>query len=304
MNEASACRQTIAHRLAPLYAENTNVAAVILGGSSARAHADRFSDIELGVFWNEAPTDSERQQVVERAGADLIRLYPYDADEEVWCDDFLMGRAASNEERSGILVEVGHYTTATLERTLDDVLVRFNPDELKQNLLAGVWDCIPLHGHAFIGAWRERLADYPHELRVAVVRRHTQIDHFWRWEMFLERGDNRLMLYQSFGQVAQKLLHILLALNGVYYFGFKWIDVITERLSVAPSDFGPRLMQIYHLPPAEGARELAMLVEETYGLLEQHLPEIDADWLRRVFRYQRPFWDTMPPVMPVGTSNN
>jgi hypothetical protein len=74
--QGSLLRLEIARQLGVLYAENPNVAAVIVGGSTARGHADRFSDIEVGVFWHEAPTDAERQSVVERANADLIRLYP------------------------------------------------------------------------------------------------------------------------------------------------------------------------------------------------------------------------------------
>jgi hypothetical protein len=30
-------------------------------GSTAHGHADRYSDIEIGVFWNRAPTDDERR---------------------------------------------------------------------------------------------------------------------------------------------------------------------------------------------------------------------------------------------------
>ena len=60
MNAASQWRHNLAHPLAPIYAANPHVAAVLLGGSTARGHADRYSDIELGVFWHQPPTDAER----------------------------------------------------------------------------------------------------------------------------------------------------------------------------------------------------------------------------------------------------
>ena len=59
--------------------------------------------------------------MVELADGDLIRLYPYDAQEEVWSDDFMMGRAASNLPQSGILVEVGHYTVDFVEQHMPQI---------------------------------------------------------------------------------------------------------------------------------------------------------------------------------------
>jgi molecular chaperone GrpE len=38
---------------------------MLVGGSTARGHADRFSDLELGIFWHEPPTDEERREAAE-----------------------------------------------------------------------------------------------------------------------------------------------------------------------------------------------------------------------------------------------
>ena len=76
MNPASQWRFDLAQKIASIYAHNPPVAAVMISGSTARGHADRFSDVELGVFWDQPPTETERAVVVEQSGADLIRLYP------------------------------------------------------------------------------------------------------------------------------------------------------------------------------------------------------------------------------------
>ena len=90
MTPASAARRAAAERIAPVYAANPKVAAVILAGSTARGHADRFSDIELGVFWHEPPTDDERLAAIEQAGGELETVYPLEDD--AWYDDWKLGR--------------------------------------------------------------------------------------------------------------------------------------------------------------------------------------------------------------------
>ena len=295
MNRSSRWRAALAREVAPIYAAKGNVAAVILGGSTARGHADRYSDIELGVFWRRPPTDGERQAAAAAIDGDLHRLYPYLPEEEVWSDDFYLGRARSGEPKSGILLEVVHYTTEFVGRTLDEVLEEHDPALLKQNLMAGVVDAVPLYNAALVADWQARAAAYPDGLRLAVVKRYAQIDHFWREEMWRARG-NLTMLYQSFVEAQQKMLHVLLGLNRVYYFGFKWPAVVAERLERKPPDLLPRLQRAYRVVAAEGAREVATLVEEVYDLVGQKLPEIDVGRLRTIFRYRRPQWEQTPPM--------
>lgn len=296
MSEASQWRLAIARQIVPSYAANPRVAAVLVSGSTARGHADRYSDIEMLVFWHVPPTDEERRAAIEQVGGDLHYLYPYDPAEEVWEDDFTMGRLAPDQPGSGILVELGHYTMDFMPRLLDQVLVQYDPDEAKQNCIAGLLDGRALYEQeAVIQRWQARASAYPDALAAAVVKRHAQIDHFWRWEMFLHRNQNLTLLYQSFSQIQQHMLHVLLGLNRAYYFGFKWLDVLVDRLPIAPADLANRLRRPYQTEPAEGVQVVAALVEDTYDLIEQHLPGVDVERLRRIFRYRRPAWDQPPP---------
>jgi hypothetical protein len=301
MNHASRWRQALARQIAPAYAANPNVAAVVVGGSSARGHADRHSDIEIGVFWHQPPVDADRRAAVERVGGDLIRLYPYDPAEQVWCDDFSMGRRAPDLAGSGVLIELVSYTTAFMETVLADVLESHDASDLKQNLIAGVASGIALHGADLVARWQAAARRYPDELAVRVVNAHALIDHYWRVEALLERGANLLLVYRIFTDVEQKLLHVLLGLNRVYYFGFKWLDAVVAQLPIAPADLGPRLRRVYQVGPAEGGRQLAALVEETYDLVEYHLPAVDVARLRRIYRYRRPAWEDPPPGLLDGT---
>ena len=294
MNDASHWRLILARRVATAYSANPKVAAAIVGGSVARGHADRYSDIEVGIFWRQPPTDDDRRAAAEATGGDVHYLYPYDPDEQVWFDSLFLGHLTPGQRATGLEVEVPHYTTDFVERVLDDVLERYDPSELKQNLLAVLPVAIPVHGQALIEAWRLRAANYPRGLALAVVKKYAQIEFFWRTEMFLERGNNLMLLYDTLAQVSKSLLHLLLALNRIYYSGFKWIHLQIRQMQVTPPDFERRLTKVFQSEPLTAIRELPVLVEETYTLIEKAMPEVDVERLRFLFRHRRQLWDQLP----------
>jgi len=91
----------------------------------------------------------------------------------------------------------------------------------------------------------------------------------------------------------------LLAVNRVYYFGFKWLDVILEQCQVAPRDFLARFRDVSQQADLAAAIRLGELVEESYDLVEAKVPGVDVNWLRSVFRWERPSWGhDGPPVHP------
>ena len=300
MNTHSHWRHEFATQVAHYYQSNPNIEAIILGGSTARGHSDQFSDIELGMFWNQAPTEEERRSAVEMMQADLIRIYPYFPDEEVWCDDFMLGRIIPDQSKTGVLIEVAHHTTELVDRVLAEVTQHYDPDENKHNLISGLLDGVPFKGETLVNRWKKSARAYPEELRLAVVKKHAQIDHFWRWQMFMERGPNFMLLYQMFSQVEMKILHMLLGLNRVYYFGFKWMDQVIERLDVSPPHLLRRMNLVYVEPPQKAVTILTELVDETYDLIQTSLSGLDISWYRDVFHYQRPIWQDRPPFPASG----
>jgi len=95
---------------------------------------------------------------------------------------------------------------------------------------------------------------------------------------------------------------VLLGVNRVYYFGFKWLDVVAACLPIAPSNLVARLNRVFQVTPAEGGRRLAALVEETYDRVEQHLPAVDVARLRKIFRHRRAEWAQPPLDLPGGAA--
>jgi hypothetical protein len=286
---ANALRRDHAGRIAATYAAEPNVAAVLLGGSTARGDADRFSDLELGVFWQERPTDEDRTAAITRASGDLELLYPYDADWRAWYDAWKVGRR-NGVPRTGISVESVHVTIETVEWALEGAITQHDPSDVIQLLLSALVDGVPLHGHEFLEQARTAATTYPEALARAVVERHGQIDHFWRFEMFRAR-DNPLLAHEAMVDIHRRVLRMLLAVNRVYFFGFKSLEAVTARLVAAPPELVPRIRAAYTAEPLDAEELLRQVVEETYDIVEQRLPAVDLARLREIFRYRRPLWD-------------
>lgn len=286
---ASVWRWEAVRSLLQAYAAEPGALAVLLGGSTARGDADRWSDVEIGVFWTIAPTEADRGRVADMGGACTCTLFPYDERERVWCDDLYLGAPSPN----GLLVEVVHTLTGTIEHLLNAVLVEHSPDPVGLNVLQALLDGKAVHGAASIEAWRSRAARYPRGLAIAVIESAGVLDHFWRWEMLLERR-NPILLAGMLSSVSQQLLTVLLALNRKYGPKPKWLDTIANNLEITPPDLAERLRHVFAAEPRSAAHTLADLVEETFTLIERELPEVNIERLRRIFRHRRPPLDQPP----------
>jgi hypothetical protein len=233
--------ERLASAVAEEYAE-AGASAVLLAGSVSRGVADRFSDVELGVFW---PTE------------------PDAAWEDFECD--------------GVPFETVHVAVAKAETVSSHV----GPSLEDLSFASALVDGRPLHGTDLLARWRERVLPYPDELAAAVVRTHGQVDLLWQLDVNLAR-DNPVMLYARLSDACKAILHALLAANRVYWFGFKRLDEIEMRLAVAPSGLADRVREAFR-----DAEVVVPLAEETYDIVEQTVPGVDVDRLRRILRYRR-----------------
>src|SRR5215469_14870165 len=135
MNEDSLRRLALAQKLAPSYCTNPKVAAVAVAGSVALGYADRFSDLDLAVFWSLAPTEQERRAIIKRTGGRHAQLLPYNRDEACWSDTYEVG---------GTAIDVRHHTVEATGRILTEVLEHSDPLLSKQQHLATLLSARPL----------------------------------------------------------------------------------------------------------------------------------------------------------------
>jgi hypothetical protein len=288
-------RRALADRIAQGYL-SAGAEAVLLGGSTARGDADRHSDIEVGVFWRQPPTEDERTTAIAAAGGDLHRLWPYEDAERAWFDDWFIGRRGG-QPKSGVLVEAVLMTTDDAAAVIHDVTQLFDPALEKQLLLAALHDGAPLGGRELPAGWQEAARVYPDELARAVIEQHAQVEHFWRFAAYRERA-NPMGTAEAIVDLHRRVLHALLAVNRVYWFGFKSLESVTRRLPLAPHVLLPRLRAAYTAEPDELDGLLGDLVEETYDLVAERVPGADVERLRTYFHYRRPLWAGERPELP------
>jgi hypothetical protein len=272
-------RRAAAAGFARRYAELPGVVAVLCAGSTGRGHADRWSDLELGVLWARPPRPEERHRVAGTAA----RFFEYDEPSRSWCDDWWTGAAAGH----GLLVECSHLAADGADALLDDLFRQAEPDPYLLTFAAALAYGQPLHGS--IDRWADRVRVYPRPLAARVVRRLGQIDHFWRWQMYRDRGDPH-GLRAHFAGTVTAVIHVLCALNRRWWPGPKWPAWALADLPIAPPDAWRRLAAVDALPPDRAATELAALVEQVYDLVAEHLPEADPETLRTIFRLARRPW--------------
>lgn len=279
MRPSNESRRAVAARYAAAYAAAPDVTAVILGGSTGRGHADRWSDVELGVFWAAPPTEEQRR--AGAADAHEARFCDFDTETRAWYDDLWHGAPAGR----GLLIEAVHTTVADAHAVLDKL--QGDPDPETLTFAAALAYGEVLAGDA--DALRERVAVYPEAVRANVIRRLGQIDHFWRWRMYVDRQDSH-GLRVHFAEVVTHLTHVLCALNGRWWPGAKWPQWTLGSLERAPAEVAVRMAAVDVMPADEAAAELTGLVRETYDLVEQHLPQVDVARLREIFAFVRSAW--------------
>jgi hypothetical protein len=267
-NVHAAWRLALAEQAARAYASNEKLAALTAAGSVGTGLADRFSDLELDCYWVDPPGDLDRSGPVHLLGGELEALWDYDPDEEEWSDDYRLGELG---------VTVSSFLVSTIDRFVDDVVLRTDTDPVKHMRMAALHRCRPLHGPELISAWRAR-AIYPDTLIAAVVERSLSADVLTGWaarEALASRGDD-LAVQDLLTRAGHAVFGAVLALNGVYlpHLVIKWQSQLISELHVMPGHFGERLRLLAKGGDAQALREAETLLADTIQLVKART---DAD---------------------------
>jgi predicted nucleotidyltransferase len=281
MNEASRWRLMRAREIAPIYLADPRVAAVMVGGSVARGCADRYSDVEVGLFWEEFPEPEAFRAAMERARGTDWELDPCPDEEGVWYEEYAV---------DGLKIDLRHMRVAGMSDLLTAVVDRGDGPEERQQILSAVQHGVPLHGEALLDRWRATAARYPESLARAMARRHLALNPWWSVAMLAERGDLHLV-YGAFSRATEAIFGALLGVNRLYHPGSKWLEQTLASFRICPPDLGPRLRRLFRSEPLDGAQQMEALIEETFDLAEAELADAEIAAARAGFRSRRSVLD-------------
>ena len=291
MNQATSWRLDIAKKMARIYCANPKVQAMVVGGSVARGIADAYSDLDTIAFCSELPSEAELSAAEQQAPGTR------------WNYNRQSPHAVGVECRIGdARIEVGHLLSSRMESHLADVVDRHQTDTGKQKSVGGMLDALPLYGEDLVRSWQDKAAAYPDGLARAMVEAHLSFMPNWIPRDYAPFRDSPLYRYELFCQATNNILGILLGLNRLYHpHEFKWLDYTVGKMRLAPPHLAQRLKAVFRLAPPEAADHLGRLIEETFALVEAHLPQVDTAPARRVFNFETQYCDE-PPEMPPGPS--
>jgi hypothetical protein len=254
---------------AGVYAGNGNLAALAVAGSVGAGIADRFSDLELDCYWARLPSDADRLAPVRALGGELTALWDYDQDDEEWSEDYLVGELG---------VTVSNLLVSSVERFLDDVLVRASTDPVRHMRLAALQRSRPLAGTELMASWRSRAGTFPRTLVSALVEQAPAPEVLTGWsarEALASRGDG-LAVRDLLTRTGHAAVRAILALNRVYlpHRQLKWQRHLTTGLGLVPEQFAERLESLSNGRPVGALRAAEALLAEIVTLAEAHS---DAD---------------------------
>jgi hypothetical protein len=273
----------LAHHLALAYQDNPKLATAMVGGSVSRGYADEYSDLEIGIFWTEEPTEDERTAAARQIRADILSLRTAEESEPAWWGNEHYGVEAvvidGRPYTGSLMVSIHHLLAESVELWLADVLDHYDTSIQKQELVAAIHDAAPLVHEELLRTWQRRTSAYPPELARRIIRENLWFGP-WFWPgAYAQRGDD-LVLHQHLIWIAQSMLKLLAALNRMYYRSteHKWMDQLIREMAIAPVDLAARIKQALRAVPAEAEHQLHQLIDETLALVEQHMPEVDASF--------------------------
>jgi len=252
--------------LSEVYMQNPKVEAVLLGGSVSRNWNDEYSDIELFIFWKEAPTDGDRNSPINSVNGKVIDFYPYE--EEEWSETYVT---------DGVKLEISNFLTSSIQNIINDVIVKFDTNLDKQCLVSTIYDGIPLYGEELLNKLKKKVEVYPKDLSIGMIKDNIYFGNRWNNREALLKREDWLMLYKVIVSVQTNLMGILFGLNRVYVHhpAFKWQKHSLKTMMIASKNAFNRFTSILLTHPKESVDELEKIIQEIFELITSEYPSLD-----------------------------
>lgn len=273
MTDATAHLRELAGRLAAGYAKQMRPHAVLLVGSAATGDADRFSDLDMLLYYERVPS----AEALMKAQREVV------GSERYRCTDWLDGSGAPDEcgysERyvvGGIECQVARESVGAFEREIQSVVADLELSEQLLKIMSGLFEGMPLCGGELVEQWRQQAA-MTDELQRALIEKRWVFFPWWYFQERLRARDTTAWRYDVLVQSVYSLVGVLAALNGFYFstFEFKRASRLLSRFHTAPPNLPARLDALFEADEPTSTAELERLVSEVGALVASRFPSID-----------------------------
>ncbi len=275
----------LSHAIVSTFLTVPGIQAAMVTGSVARGESDRYSDIDMALYYN---TDLPSDDVLE------ARRVQNGGSERIWTlGDRNDGSIAEAYDIRGVQCQLIHSTIEAQNNTIAGVFEQKDTGTPAHKAMSGVLDCIPLYGDEIIAQWKSRVEQYPDDLAKAVVEKHLAFFPVWYLQEYLAPRDASLWIAQSLLEAAQNILGVLAGLNRKYYstFQFKRMNKFTSGLSIKPDALCERIEMLLQSELSVSAVVLESLVRDTVELVEQHMPDINTTKVRMRLGARHKGWE-------------
>lgn len=275
----------LGRRLLEPYTRLPTARAAMITGSAAEGVSDAHSDLDMTVYYDDGlPTEAELYDVRAAHGA---------PEREWLLGERDGGAIAEAYEWNGIQVQIGHVTIAQWEADIAEVVDRYACDTPLHKAMSGTLGSVTVAGADWLDRWKARIESYPVGLQQAMVRTHLRFFPIWYMPHVLDARDAALWQRQMLVEGGYNILGILAGLNRRYFspFQFKKMRRFLSDMSIVPYRCAERLDQLASAPPHDAVAEYERLVEDTLGLVRQHMPDVDVTAASRRLGQRRPPWN-------------
>lgn len=277
MNEISRAGLELAESIAGIYASNSNVRAIFVGGSVSRGYADEYSDLEIGIFWGSRPTDEERKESISRIGGEEWKFDNFSgekASEHLGLSEMTIG---SKHFSGTLMVAPKHMTVEAAARWVSALVDDLDTTRRNYELASAIRYGLPLFGHDLIEEWKQKVASFPKKLSVKLVQQNLWLGPWFNWAAYAHRSDH-LVLAQHLVWMQQRIVDVLAALNREYVPSpeYKWVHRLIDGFELQPNECASRLRATFATDDIiVAARGIVDLGLELIDLVEEHLPEVN-----------------------------
>ncbi|MCO5197929.1 MAG: hypothetical protein M9928_00180 [Anaerolineae bacterium] len=288
MNKATQWRFELAQRIASAYAAIPAAEVVMIAGSTGRGTADRYSDIEIDVYYSAWPTLTERQTAVAACGGESAEFSTF-AESEI--------ELAESMFFNGFYVHTSTFLSQQMEQWVQRVTIDGDPDVEGQMRMNSVRNAVAVTGHEQARRWQQAAQAYPDALVERMLTDNLDFEQFYYLADMVVYRDDTLLLNKTLLQCATQILQALHGLNRVYLptpDALKWMDETIGVLAIKPEQLGCRLRQMFRVDSAEAVAIMRSLIGETQTLIAQHLPQFDLSRFAASNAQIRQPFDKMP----------